>query len=74
MTIRKVLFTRDAVIAMLCDEDVCSHCRGRGRIEVTSARDTRTCPMCRGAGVPLERAIARTIERTERKATREVSA
>jgi DnaJ-class molecular chaperone len=74
MTIRKVLFTRDAVIAMLADEPTCDTCRGRGRIEVQNARDVRTCPSCRGAGVPARVAYAHTMARTEHKAAREVRA
>jgi DnaJ-class molecular chaperone len=72
MTIRKVLFTRDAVIAMLADEPTCDTCRGRGRIEVQNARDVRTCPACRGAGVPAQQAFMYAIHRTEHKANREV--
>ena len=72
MTIRKVLFTRDAVIAMLCGEPTCDTCRGRGRTEAHGR--AHTCATCKGSGVPANQALTHTINRTERKANREVRA
>ena len=53
MTVRPVsIFTTSAVIAMLAGDPVCDTCAGRGRLEVTSPRDKRTCPACGGRGIP----------------------
>ena len=53
MTVKpNVLFTTQAVIAMLAGDPTCDTCAGRGRIEVTSARDRRVCPACGGRGIP----------------------
>jgi DnaJ-class molecular chaperone len=46
---------RPHLIAALAGDDVCRTCQGRGSLVVDDSRNTRTCPMCRGAGLTQER-------------------
>ena len=80
-TIRRALFTTQAVLAMLAGDDTCTPCGGTGRVVVTlpHERGTRTCPACHGDGIPPATATAwremdarwmATLTRDEYKAQR----
>ena len=74
MTTRPI-WTSAAIAAFLAGDEPCHTCHGHGRITVTSDHDRRTCPSCRGAGVPItpREAYATGLTRHEWKARRQIA-